>query len=91
MTKKFSPPPIIREKAYEQSSVFIPENLLKEARRQKSILAGRVPSVCVLDPDTETVTVYTADNPEYQLTADDEFSLQEYLGDLRVPIRRFFE
>jgi hypothetical protein len=38
MDKNGTPPPIIRQKAYEQSSVFIPENLLREARRQKSVL-----------------------------------------------------
>lgn len=29
MDKNETPPPIIRQKAYEQSSVFIPENLLR--------------------------------------------------------------
>jgi hypothetical protein len=55
LDKKDSPPPIIRQKLYEQPSVFIPENLLREARRQKSALAGKVPSVCVLDPDGDIV------------------------------------
>jgi uridine phosphorylase len=53
--KKVTPPPIIRQKLYEQPSVFIPENLLREARRQKSALAGKVPPVCVLDPDGDIV------------------------------------
>jgi uridine phosphorylase len=35
--------------------VFIPENLLREARRQKSTPAGKVPAVCVLDPDGDIV------------------------------------
>lgn len=48
-------PPIIRQKAYEQSSVFIPENLLRESRRQNAIPPGRVPAICVLDPDGDIV------------------------------------
>lgn len=48
-------PPIIRQKAYQQSSVFMPENLLRESRRQNAISAGRVPAICVLDPDGDIV------------------------------------
>jgi uridine phosphorylase len=55
MDKSDTPPPIIRHKAYEHSSVFIPENLLREARRQRSIPPGQVPAVCVLDPDGDIV------------------------------------
>ncbi len=62
MDKKGTPPPIIRQKAYEQSSVFIPENLLREARRQKSMPDGKVPSVCVLDPDGDIVENLLARN-----------------------------
>jgi uridine phosphorylase len=36
---------------HDQPSIFTPENLLREARRQKRILPGKVPPVCVLDPD----------------------------------------
>jgi uridine phosphorylase len=35
--------------------VFLPENLLREARRQKSLSWGSVPRVCVLDPDGDIV------------------------------------
>jgi len=62
MDKKGTAPPIIRQKAYEQPSVFIPENLLREARRQKSTPAGKVPSVCVLDPDGDIVENLLAHN-----------------------------
>jgi uridine phosphorylase len=44
-------PIIAQQKAYDQPSVFLPENLLREARRQKSIARGAVPKICVLDPD----------------------------------------
>ena len=46
-----STPPILRSKKYEHSSLFAPENLLREARRQKDIPEGQVPSICLLDPD----------------------------------------
>jgi uridine phosphorylase len=36
-------------------SLFTAENLLREARRQKSIRKGRVPRVCLLDPDGDIV------------------------------------
>ena len=38
-------------KDYTAPSVFQPENLLREARRQKGIPDGNVPEICVLDPD----------------------------------------
>ncbi len=44
-------PPILNHKHYDQQSIFTPENLLREARRQKSLAAKRVPTICVLDPD----------------------------------------
>jgi uridine phosphorylase len=36
-------------------SAFTPENLLREARRQKGLAAAPVPEVCVLDPDGDMV------------------------------------
>lgn len=38
-----------------EPSQFTPENLLREARRQKSVPKGSVPRVCVLDPDGDIV------------------------------------
>jgi len=43
------------EKHYDEPSVFTPENLLREARRQRSVALGEVPSICVLDPDGDIV------------------------------------
>jgi uridine phosphorylase len=43
--------PLLARDDYHRPSVFRPENLLREARRQKGIGEGRVPPVCVLDPD----------------------------------------
>ena len=50
-----SRPPILRHKRYDQPSVFAPENLLREARRQRAIPSGQVPRICVLDPDGDIV------------------------------------
>ena len=44
-------PPILMNKHHHEASDFVPENLLREARRQKGLDDGLVPEVCVLDPD----------------------------------------
>src|SRR5258708_9608220 len=51
----FGNAPIVRPKHSEAPSVFTPENLLREARRQKGLPEGRVPAICVLDPDGDLV------------------------------------
>ena len=48
-------PPILAGKHYDQPSAFTPENLLREARRQKSALIQPVPNICLLDPDGDIV------------------------------------
>ena len=48
-------PPILDAKYYGEVSAFTPENLLREARRQKAIPEVRVPAVCVLDPDGDII------------------------------------
>ena len=48
-------PPLLRSKLYKRAAVFTPENLLREARRQKGIAKARVPEICVLDPDGDLV------------------------------------
>lgn len=45
------PPPILEDKHHAEPSAFVPENLLREARRQKGLPIATVPLVCVLDPD----------------------------------------
>jgi uridine phosphorylase len=42
---------ILSNKYYDESSVFLPENLLREARRQKNKPDCNIPNVCLLDPD----------------------------------------
>ena len=43
--------PILDHKDHNRPSVFSPEGLLREARRQKSVRPGTVPEICLLDPD----------------------------------------
>lgn len=47
--------PILNNKFYDKPSVFQPENLLREARRQKSISELIIPEFCILDPDGDIV------------------------------------
>ena len=49
------PPPILDNKDAEASSVFTPDGLLREARRQKGLAREDVPPLCVLDPDGDIV------------------------------------
>jgi hypothetical protein len=44
-------PPILDDKDFGEPSAFTPENLLREARRQKGLSIDQVPKVCVFDPD----------------------------------------
>jgi uridine phosphorylase len=48
-------PPILAQKHYSTPSAFTPENLLREARRQKRIDGATIPAVCLLDPDGDIV------------------------------------
>ncbi|MCE7986460.1 MAG: uridine phosphorylase [Caldilinea sp. CFX5] len=50
-----STPPILAQKHYQAPSVFTARNLLREARRQKSLPEATIPPVCVLDPDGDIV------------------------------------
>jgi uridine phosphorylase len=52
---EFAASPISRNKDERAASVFTPEALLREARRQKELPAADVPSVCILDPDGDIV------------------------------------
>ena len=55
MTKPKAPP-ILSNKHYAAPSAFVPENLMREARRQKGlVLATTVPKICLLDPDGDIV------------------------------------
>jgi len=54
-------PPILADKRYNAPSAFTPENLLREARRQKGVAPGEVPPICLLDPDGDMVRRLKAD------------------------------
>lgn len=53
-------------------------------------LRSGVLRVCVLDPQPETITIYSPDEPAIQLTAADVFELPEIFPGLSVPVARFF-
>ena len=50
-----APVPMSRVKDHAAPSVFRPEHLLREARRQRGLPERDVPEVCVLDPDGDLV------------------------------------
>lgn len=53
--KRGALPPLLAPKQHAAPSVFRPENLLREARRQKRLAERPVPPICVLDPDGDLV------------------------------------
>ena len=55
MSKPQDGAPILVAKDHAAPSVFQPENLLREARRQLGVAPGDVPKVCLLDPDGDLV------------------------------------
>jgi uridine phosphorylase len=54
-------PPILQHKHHAEPSVFLPVNLLREARRQRGLPSIPVPEICVLDPDGDIVRTIRAD------------------------------
>jgi hypothetical protein len=48
-------PPILCDKHPQAASAFTPQNLLREARRQKGVPDAPTPEVCILDPDGDIV------------------------------------
>jgi nucleoside phosphorylase len=47
--------PLLERDDHSAPSVFRPENMLRESRRQKGLRSGAVPAVCLLDPDGDIV------------------------------------
>ena len=58
--RRDEPPTILAAKQYAAPSVFRPENLLREARRQRGSPEEAVPEVCALDPDGDIVRALRA-------------------------------
>lgn len=52
--------PLIESKEFSEASVFTPESLLANARRQKGLPERSVPDICILDPDGDIVRQLTA-------------------------------
>lgn len=61
MPRRHAAPSILAPKQYGAASVFRPENLLREARRQRGLPEVGVPAVCALDPDGDMVRTLRAD------------------------------
>lgn len=64
---------------HAEPSVFLPENLLRESRRQRGLPVARVPAVCVLDPDGDIVRYL-----RHQHAADQDDAWACYHTDLWV-------
>jgi uridine phosphorylase len=54
-------PPILADKDHRAPSVFTPENLLREAHRQKRVPRVAVPEICLLDPDGDILRALRRD------------------------------
>lgn len=55
MADGHSSAPLLDRTDHAAPSIFRPENLLREARRQKGLSRGAVAPICVLDPDGDIV------------------------------------
>ena len=81
--------PVVPEVVFEVRSPTDrwPQVLVKVAE----YLNAGVLAVCVHDLQTETLTVYRADQPPRVFNVEEELVLPEIHADFRVPVRRFFE
>lgn len=64
-----APTPLLQVKDYAAPSVFRPENLLREARRQKGLPIENVPDICILDPDGDILRQLREDGRAQRLPA----------------------
>lgn len=62
-------PPILRGKHHRSPSIFTPDALLREARRQKGVDVGSVPDICILDPDGDIVRYLLTAKRAYRFAA----------------------
>ena len=60
MSESGQPPTMLATRRCGSPSVFQPENLLREARRQRGLPHEAVPDVCALDPDGDMVRALRA-------------------------------
>lgn len=54
-------------------------------------LEAGVRVACILDPASETLSVYRADEIQQILTVDDEFTLPDVLPGFKVSVGQFFK
>lgn len=47
--------PLLSRTDHAEPSVFLPAVMLRESRKQKNLIEGAVPEICVLDPDGDLV------------------------------------
>jgi Uma2 family endonuclease len=59
--------------------------------RVAEYLAMEAPHVSVIDPESETISVFRPDARPAVLGPGDDWSAPEILGEFHVPVRRFFE
>jgi uridine phosphorylase len=55
MARGVSIPSFLARSDFAEPSIFVPENLLREARRQRRLAHEPVPDICLLDPDGDVV------------------------------------
>lgn len=83
MTKERGPT-ILAAKQLSAPSVFKPENLLREARRQRGLPDESVPTVCALDPDGDIVRRMRAEGTARQAASwacyHTDMYMTEYAG-----------
>src|SRR5689334_19095893 len=65
-TDPFGEAPILANKHHASPSVFTPESLLREARRQKNLRPHPVPAICILDPDGDLMDYLYAEGRAHQ-------------------------
>lgn len=58
--------------------------------RMLEYLRAGVRVVCIIDPDTETLSIYRPDEIQQILTADDEITLPDILPGFRVVVGKLF-
>jgi len=84
--------PILRGKRFGEGSVFTPEALLRESRRQKGYPAEDVPPVCLLDPDGDILAQLQSDGvaskePSWACYHTDLFRIRHAPSDFGVIAR----
>jgi len=61
--------PLLLRADQSEDSVFVVENLLREARRQLGVTNGSVPAICLLDPDGDVARYVAAKHEGAKSTA----------------------